>query len=79
MTKKQKRSLGLFIALVLAGLLLWVTVFFNLPITATSSEFVVNQHNWTTAVVENLTANIAFYAIVLSVLGLSGYYLLKKR
>jgi len=79
MTKKQKQNVLKGLLLGVFAFFLWVIVFFNLPITETSSEFVVNQNEWTTNLVNNLINNHIFYLIVAGILLLGYLFVTKKK
>ena len=77
MKAKDKQNLFTLVFAALGGLIGWIVVFFNMTITETTSEFVVNQNEWTTKLVDNFTANHVFYLAAAAVL-LVGYFLIKK-
>ena len=79
MTKKQKQQLrkALFVA---AGLFfLYVVIFINIIPDAETSQFVLNQIEWTTKLVDNFSSNSTFYISVAALLGIFGYFSLAKK
>jgi len=78
MTKKQKQNLFKWVFVGVVALVVWIIGFYNVNITAETTEFIVKQNEWTTKLIDGFSANAPFYIFVVALL-LGGYFFLSKK